>query len=82
MSSSDLSSAQPPGQGAALNGAIERTAPDVTASANRSTPIRALHVLILGGRTNALGAVAEAAVAPGIAISSAEPSIDYPYFTG
>jgi MFS transporter, DHA1 family, multidrug resistance protein len=54
MSSSDLSSTQPSSQDAALNWAIEEIAPGVTASADRSTPIRALHVLILGG-LSALG---------------------------
>jgi len=54
MSSSDLSSTQPSSQDAALNWAIEEIALGVTASADRSTPIRALHVLILGG-LSALG---------------------------
>ena len=54
MSSSDLSSTQPSSQDRALNWAVEEIAPGVTASADRSTPIRALHVLILGG-LSALG---------------------------
>jgi DHA1 family bicyclomycin/chloramphenicol resistance-like MFS transporter len=54
MSNSDLSSTQPSSQDVALNWAIEEIAPGVTASADRSTPIRALHVLILGG-LSALG---------------------------
>jgi DHA1 family bicyclomycin/chloramphenicol resistance-like MFS transporter len=54
MSSSDLSSTQSSSQDAALNWAVAEIAPGVTASADRSTPIRALHVLILGG-LSALG---------------------------
>ena len=54
MSNSDLSSTQLSSQDVALNWAVEEIAPGVTASADRSTPIRALHVLILGG-LSALG---------------------------
>jgi len=54
MSSSDLSSTQPSSQSTAMNWAVEETAPGLVASADRAAPIRALHVLILGG-LSALG---------------------------
>ncbi len=54
MSSSDLSSTQPSSQSTTMNWAVEETAPGLVASADRAAPIRALHVLILGG-LSALG---------------------------
>jgi DHA1 family bicyclomycin/chloramphenicol resistance-like MFS transporter len=54
MSSNDRLSTQPGRQDQAVNRELAETVPDTAVSADRALPIRALHVLILGG-LSALG---------------------------